>query len=488
MADPSNFRDAAAADAEDYSVIFREGFCVAASDLASELKEPLHDLGVLYGDIMTTGTLRAADIRLGNSKKSLLRRVPPTHEALIGDLEAGVGTEVFGKGQLLFLVRQSSRHDQAKAFSEGYRFAPVNKIADHLAKSLQVPLPYLMNNLSQLRNLAFAEEQPQPCGVVLACFAIKAGMHKSSWEVLCQRARPDQLPFVQLSATPIEAFETRIVTQLDGLSVSACIASMERRQGSQDRVERMFCAHFKDKLTELSRVVAEPFFRQAILSARGLRIASHDPQSGKRYEYMLIPFHVIPDMHTAMVKSSPTIMYSPLSFFQCRQQVLHKTAHFDRQVHYEFANLFTTAGSTMQAPTPRSRTQLSAFHHFSVFPKSLNMTNVTRSFSMQRTRSSKSIESISSTGSRVMPSGPHRARFPFGGILVSSDLDVETHVIDAPLDPSTADRAASVEPGEIPVAMLGTTGHASLADDMQDRPTYVDELFALAVARWRLRS
>jgi len=250
----------------------------------------------------------------------------------------------------------------------------------------------------------------------------------------------------------------------------------------------MFCAHFKDKLTELSRVVAEPFFRQAILSARSLRVASHDAQSGQRYEYTLIPFHIIPDVHNAMVKSSPTVMYSPLSFFQCRQQVSRKTAQFDRQVHYEFANLFTTAGSTMKVATPSSRTQPAAFHALSALPKSLNMTNMRRSLSVQRTRSSKSIESISSGGSKIVASGPHRARFPFGGILVSSDLDVETHATEVPMDPSTAEGAASAATVKMAAETLGTRGHASLADDVQDRPTYVDELFALTVARWRMKA
>jgi hypothetical protein len=40
---------------EDYSIVFRELFCVAAGDLADDMKQLLDKMGVLYDEITLTG-------------------------------------------------------------------------------------------------------------------------------------------------------------------------------------------------------------------------------------------------------------------------------------------------------------------------------------------------------------------------------------------------------------------------------------------------
>ena len=74
---------------EDYSLIFRELFCVAAGDLAQDLHIPLENMGVLYDEIIVTGQ------QIMNEKKK--RGAAPDI-----DLEGLSGS---GKGQLLFLVK-----------------------------------------------------------------------------------------------------------------------------------------------------------------------------------------------------------------------------------------------------------------------------------------------------------------------------------------------------------------------------------------------
>lgn len=482
VADPLTLSEGTLATDEDYSVIFREGFCVAAFDLASELKESPLNLGTLHGGIMMTGTLRAASLGLASSKRSFFRRLPPIHKTTIGDVETGVGTEVFGKGQLLFLVRHSSRADQAKSLSQGYRYASIDKIIDHLAKSMQVPMPYVQSNLLQLRSLALANERPAPSGVMLACFAIRAGLHKSSWDILCRKSEPDQLPLVQLSATPLAQFETRIISQLDGLSVTACLATLDRRQGSQDRAERMFCAHFKEKIMDLTKLVTEPFFRQAILSSKALTVPMRNPQSGEKSEYGLIAFHIIPDVHVASCKSSPMVEYCPLSFFQCCQRVPRHADDFGRQVHHEFASMLS-AFETESKPAPHS-----ALHGISSFPKTLTVATMTRALSLDRRHSFKSILSSSSSASDDAKLSPHHSKSPFGGILVSSDVEVETQMTRMPTGGSAMDSMDTAETSQMATYSLGTRGHAATANDMLENSTYVDELYATSVARWRLRT
>ena len=56
----------------DYSVIFREYFCVAADELAASLDIPLSDLGVLYNGILTTEAMgRTYMERRQESKETL---------------------------------------------------------------------------------------------------------------------------------------------------------------------------------------------------------------------------------------------------------------------------------------------------------------------------------------------------------------------------------------------------------------------------------
>ena len=40
---------------EHYSAVFRELFCVAAAEIAEDIQFPLHNLGVLFDDVVPTG-------------------------------------------------------------------------------------------------------------------------------------------------------------------------------------------------------------------------------------------------------------------------------------------------------------------------------------------------------------------------------------------------------------------------------------------------
>lgn len=40
---------------DNYPIVFRELFCIAAADLANDLNQPLENAGILYGEILNTG-------------------------------------------------------------------------------------------------------------------------------------------------------------------------------------------------------------------------------------------------------------------------------------------------------------------------------------------------------------------------------------------------------------------------------------------------
>ena len=89
---------------EDYSQAFKELFCVAANDLAAMIQERLEDVGVLYDEIMSTGTIRKTNNFLGLTPK-------PNRPA---DLEKGRATVISGRGQLLFVVRRTNKTEAAQ--------------------------------------------------------------------------------------------------------------------------------------------------------------------------------------------------------------------------------------------------------------------------------------------------------------------------------------------------------------------------------------
>jgi len=104
-----------------FDTLFKQFFCVSAQDLADELRQPLSGLGELYPEVVSTSTqISRFQIRSSASARSSRPR--------------------FGKGQLMFTVRQlSSQEEVARFMANGFRFAPIERIASTLASRIHVP-------------------------------------------------------------------------------------------------------------------------------------------------------------------------------------------------------------------------------------------------------------------------------------------------------------------------------------------------------------
>ncbi|RAL65341.1 hypothetical protein DID88_000909 [Monilinia fructigena] len=107
---------------KDYSIVFRELFCIAAADLANDLHIPMEKLGPLYDDVIGTGQ----KIPLSAIIKSRVAIISDLTEKLIGDIKHKIkgGRRVIrrprkdiekdagaGTGQLLFLVKKVQRRE-----------------------------------------------------------------------------------------------------------------------------------------------------------------------------------------------------------------------------------------------------------------------------------------------------------------------------------------------------------------------------------------
>lgn len=141
----------------DYSLIFKERFVVAASRLAELLHEPLHQVGILYDSIMKTGQKRKDYLK---KDKEVLNSI----------------SRMYGKGQMLFLVKHANRSECNRYLSYGYRFAPVHLILDGLVRSLQVSRVELAEYMDNMKLYQISEDTYKS-GIYVGFFAIKAHVH-----------------------------------------------------------------------------------------------------------------------------------------------------------------------------------------------------------------------------------------------------------------------------------------------------------------------
>lgn len=150
------------------------------------------------------------------------------------DIEAGLVTpSLFGKGQLLFVVRKADRAEASRLMSAGYRFAQTDQVSDQLARSMQINRQDLIDTVERLRDYCQRGScMPSP-GTYLACFALRAAFKTSggSWDILVPKTNLCQLPMVALSSRHLELWQIDLLAQMDGLSVNQCIEHQDRGTG-----------------------------------------------------------------------------------------------------------------------------------------------------------------------------------------------------------------------------------------------------------------
>lgn len=455
---------------EDYSVLFREAFCVAASDLASELQTETDDIGTLYEAVMMTGTMVEQMIR---KRYSFLHRIGIKFPRLVPDLEADVGLEMFGKGQLLVLTSQCSKREASHYMAAGYRFETLSKITERLARNMQVPRKYLVYHLHKLREHSHGDQLPAPRGTLLGCFAIQAGINRRSWDVAVRKDCLNRLPYVQLSPKGLDTAALAVIQQLDGMTIGECCEILDEKPDPEDNIDTAFAVSLRHRIDQLSAIVAEPFFQHAIFSSKLVKVPTFDFATNTSASCQLLVFHIIPDVHSSSLKSSASLTYTPLSFFLTRQQCLRGAPHhasFDRKAHHEFAMMFSPNTAALPRPKLASRSSSSAG---SLMPRPpsgwwMGLSPVVNPNGRGTWMSRKS--ESQDRGQELVDMSDSATKMPFGGIMVSQDVTVETAL--------RCEREDSMS-----FISSGTRSYAGTAD--AEIPTYVDELFCIAVERWQ---
>jgi hypothetical protein len=327
---------------ENYTLVFRELFCVAAADLAASLHRPLEKLGVLYDEMMSTG--KGAEERDSKSKKIANKgRKSAVSNTSADDLELeSLGTS--GKGQLLFLVNRAGRRDADSFLAAGYRFANIPQVISILANSLQVKPGPLTRRLDIMREYA-NEPHMLEAGVHIAIFAIRAslGGGRHGFDILARRDAKNQLPTMLLSPDALEDWQLDYIKRMDALPLSLCLKTINKtaKASNPSKKEQAFAKLLLTTLEALKDEIEDPFVNDALLIGRPIDAPCRalTPEAAPDVA-QLICFTIIVPIHGRA--PGKKLMFESLNFFNMQQHVYPKSpdhAAFAKKTYHEYKNI-----------------------------------------------------------------------------------------------------------------------------------------------------
>ena len=391
----------------DYPTLFRELFCVAAKDLADMIQEPLEDIGVLSGSIMSTGTL---------SKTARLKRHGfRLRSNALDSVERGESPVMFGRGQLLFVIRRATRLESSRLQAAGYRFAAISNVIDTLARSMEVTRDELLPQLESMR-ASFPDERLLTPGVHLACFALRPVFHKG-FDILVRSDADNLLPTTFLKKSPLEQWQLDVLEQMDNLTVATCLDLLREKRMLKDEREQQFGSELLEGITQLDEAIDNQFFSNARLVARPLTAPSlPENQYGVQQDAFVIAFRTILDAHS--VASIARYHLAPLKFFLCQQHAYKDSPDngiFARKFYREFAAL---AKHSQEHQHQRHRSSVCS----EFTPDECASPTKKKTWASRAHLRGFDIRDDGSSEKNLINLGLIR---PYGGIHVSADVDVD---------------------------------------------------------------
>jgi hypothetical protein len=433
-----------------YSATFRELFCVTAHELARSLDTTLQNLGSLYEDVLTTGTLLNRTIFHPNQSKPTI--IAADIATTTKDIEAGFANPIlFGKGQLLVLTRRVDTAEANRLQNLGYRFATMEHVGDHLARSLQIPRDDLEDLVRRIHSFTGREPAVPPSGTYLASFLIQPSPGMKGLDVIVPRATPDRLPMVKLSSTELTSRQLKILATFNGLSLDDCLTRIQKRPETVSE-EEIFLEKFQNRILDLCRDCPESTLHRATFSARQLDI-THGMAGQKESSLATVfAFCGIKEIYIQSLQSL-TLKTIPLSLFQAYLRSYSGCpdhAILAQKNHKEFSSLKRVPSITKQS-TGRSSKWPSR--------QRAKATSLPSEMSWQPDSSSEK-GLVHVTQSPVTETAAH----PWGGIMVTSTQDM---IFD-----ETVKDGASMEMQD-----LGVKAEAGVADP--ERQTLADRLMSI---------
>lgn len=313
--------------ADEYSSLFKALFCVAAQDLANLMQQPLEKIGFLFEGVMDTGTVNrvCGPIRKYTCCTSAVQmHLKDIVESNVeSNIEAG-GTEhssiVFGRGQLLFVVRRVSRLNSSQIQAAGFRFVSIANVIDTLSHSIAVTKEELSVFLTNLQRHSKKDHLLEP-GIHLACFALRPTLHKG-FEVVVHQDAKNLLPTQPLPLYQLDGSQQELLGRMNDWTVAKCCDRLRDLTFYSNEHDLQFGGRLLDCISNLIKQIEKPFFQEARLIARPFLAPCRVPagSDGLQEHALIIAFRIIVDAHQ-YTPVDGNFMFTSFRFFLTQQHV-----------------------------------------------------------------------------------------------------------------------------------------------------------------------
>ena len=195
----------------DYSVLFREMFCVTAQSLADSMSVSLEELGVAYDQILETGVL---------APKMWIQRFFKRSQTSSNSKVVTYGHA----GQFLFLVKHVSRTEATHLLSSGFRFAEQGHVIATIARAMKIERTEAEKHLSRMSSYTGAQRVFTP-GVHLAFFGMRPNVRKG-FNVVVNENASHTIPSTQLLQTELDASQHEFIHRYMGKTVDEILREL----------------------------------------------------------------------------------------------------------------------------------------------------------------------------------------------------------------------------------------------------------------------
>ncbi|KAI5239399.1 hypothetical protein E4T43_06724 [Aureobasidium subglaciale] len=333
----------------DSTVLFREGYCVAAADLAEQLQVPLVDgLGPLYDQVLGTGLLTAYQ----NGIKAL-------------DNGGTQPSTIFEKGQLLFYTRRLSPPELDHYTSNGFRFAPLCRVEGAIANTMQIPIGLLGVQMQRIQNFAYRMSVPSPPkqGTYFVCFAALARI-RDSFRVLVPIDRQDELPDVQVSPYNMNSQQLAWLNRYNGWTAEKLIWHVKLKEQNwntlDDEEEKAFFIILRTALASLATKAGERWFMDLAFCAEPITLRYGASRAQRDGMTMVFGFTRLVDIHQPARKLPAGLTLANWDLMRMRQHYYpgcNDHGRIRREVHAEFGPLLTKHDESARSEEQRVRSR-----------------------------------------------------------------------------------------------------------------------------------
>ena len=411
---------------DDYSILFRELFCIAAAELANDLAIPLEDVGVLHDFIVSTG-----------------RRSNPIYKKGRTDVEKQMTASYAGKGQLLFLAQQVSPRRAENLQAAGYRFADIHNVLPILSRSMRIEANVISNQLKSIRKYTENTTDLKP-GVHMALFAVRAAV-TGGFDILVRQEARNQLPTIQMPWDSLSPEQLDYLKIMNSMNTSDCMEYLQHTIEAAAPEEVQFASFLMEALRTLRELI-HMIPNDAILVSQPIEVPVQKTDDG-RSTATLIVFRLMAPIHSRSLWLQ--LLFVPLNFFKMQQRLYEGSpdhAVFQRQLHREFSGnrdlqSSPTPGGTSTADirgsmmkvdkllsrdslrTPGKRTIRTRSMPHLPRPQAARLHRIIRRDRHEEDLSLRKMKSHTSSETGLVDYHPLR-QHSFGGIMISQEVTV----------------------------------------------------------------